>query len=114
MNDPALLTALGGVVVAAISFLGGRRLTGGSVSTSTADRLWKEAGAIREALRFEVEGLRHELSERDDQIASFRLELMQKEEEIQTLRHDRDRLTDRVAELESALAAVRLAQDLGQ
>ncbi|TXH55723.1 MAG: hypothetical protein E6Q97_08165 [Desulfurellales bacterium] len=104
-------SALAAIVTAALSFAAGRRLAGGSVNTSTADRLWKEAGAIREALRIEIEDLRaeittlkHDAEEREGEISALRAEVREKERQIRDLRSENSRLSRHVDELERRLS----------
>lgn len=103
------VAGLGAVAVALIAFLGGWRMNRGSVTTSTADRLWAEAGAIRADLAREVATLLAAIDEREKEISSLRLEIMQKEEELSSVRRENYRLGNRVTELEAQIVQIKEA-----
>jgi hypothetical protein len=72
---PAILAALGTVLVAAIGYALKARSSSGKIETSEAADLWKEGKDMRDALIAEIVSLRTELKALKDEITQLRAEL---------------------------------------
>ena len=93
MIEPEVIAAVGSLTTAAIGFFTGRHIRSGKVSTTDADRLWAEAGRLRADLT--------------EELAAIRIEVHQKDERIQQLERENERLSGRVSELERELVTLR-------
>lgn len=94
----ALLSGLlggGGAVTAVLTYWQHKRLTAGDVKTSPAEELWRAMNTLREqqaeeirALRAEISRLRDELSVRDSEIATLRVQVRLYEQRIEELENE--------------------------
>lgn len=91
-----------------------RRRHSGRVNTTDADALWKEAGDLRRQYQTEISALRKALEDNRREhneeriellaeIARLRTDLRDRDERIEHLEVDREKLTRRVTELEGEL-----------
>ena len=109
-----VIGAIGGILGSVLSFSAFRSLRSGRVATTDADTLWKQSQDLIDRLLNRVEvlelamaGLRREVADKDgriealsNELIALRVELIQRDERIAHLEHERDRLADRVDELE--------------
>lgn len=118
MTDPAIWVAafacVGVIVGPYLAYVTARRRFAGTVATTDADGLWKEATDLRKQYQLDITDLRGRL-ERDrleharervellDEIHSLRSEVRAKDDRIEHLESENLKLTARVSELEGEL-----------
>lgn len=112
MSEVSTLYPLFGAVLIAIaaplgSFLVARRQTRGEIVTSAAAELWQENRALKEQMRSEIEDLRAEVERVRQELTSLhrenwrlRGENQRLEHEVEIVRSENARLSQRVTELE--------------
>lgn len=108
LSEPAavagVVSAIGGGLTAALTFVATRRKYSGTVDTTQASELWDELRSYRRDLTEQISRMR---KEHDEELAKLKLALHEKDEAIAQRDHAIQRLTERVSELEMELERVK-------
>ena len=108
LSEPAavagVVSAIGGGLTAALTFIATRRKYSGTVDTTQASELWDELRSYRRDLTEQISRMR---KEHDEELAKLKLALHEKDEAIAQRDHAIQRLTERVSELEMELERVK-------
>ena len=108
LTEPAavagVVSAIGGGLTAALTFVATRRRYSGTVDTTQASELWDELRSYRRDLTEQIARMR---KEHDEELSKLRAAIHEKDEAIAQRDHAIQRLTERVNELENELERVK-------
>lgn len=88
----ATLVLVGSGLSALVTYLIARRSSSGSIATSEAESLWKEANAMRQELRDEVILLRGQLNTTQTQLTDTQTQLTEAQRAIKNMKSHLDKL----------------------